>query len=561
MADQKVYLERYNKTYQLCSELLNHKFRALGKEIDYAPKSLIQSVLATLEVTDLIMQFDYDVSSYKPVVLSAIETTRKELFPDLSKKRFINLDKIENIKIEDESKAELELNNFNEQENNLILRGLPDKSKAYVDKILSGNSTGTQHLQFKNHKNLLKRVSIISVLFPDQKIPHIQSYINKRILTEDQVINIYKCVLSGIEANYPAQFLKTQTKFKAKIMVRFLFENVLQINDPENFLTVNKDLFYEYKLQNVLRLFNYSVKQLIHNAWPEKFKHWQGGRIKNNYWSVQQNRISAIRWLMEKRLGIDIKNCSKISVNKSDFSKHGLSYLFNQYYNSTSKALQEAYPELKPWQLAPMPYEHWNLNTIKEAICWMLDKLQWQISDLPAKYNNREISRKTFSHFGLSGIYENKFNCNIYNLVNCIWPGRFKEWEFGNIPRHFWNSSENRKKFSLWFAEKFNINLIKSQTNFASLEELREYRFYSSLHKYCEGDFNRLQKAYARDLAEQNKSRLLLRKWENLIKKEKENMFQGILMHGFFINLVQSQRKRSIDKFERMKFRFRRLTN
>ena len=126
------------------------------------------------------------------------------------------------------------------------------------------------------------------------------------------------------------------------------------------------------------------------------------------------------------------------------------------------------------------------------------------------------------------------------------------------MPANFWNSAENRRKFSIWFAEKFNINMLRPQSSFASIEEAREYRFYSSLYKYCGGDLNRLLKSYALDLAEQNKCRLLLRKWDGLIKQENISMLQSVLTHGIFYNLVRTQAYNRIDSFSRMKSRLER---
>lgn len=559
MTDQRVFTERYNRAYHLCHALLNKKLQSLGKESIYTDNNLIQSILASLPVTDLIMQHDFDILLYKPVLLKAIEETRKELFPDLAKKRFVSVENIKELSDVDKSEVSVEKPDYLKQENSLILQGLPEKSKAYIEKILSQAPYGTHHLNLNDHRNLLKKVSLITLLFPDQKVPDTQSYLNNKKMTENQIINIYKCVLSGIDNNFPVYFLKYQSKYRARVLIRFLFINILRINDPENFLTVNKDLFTEYKLQNVLRFFNYSVKQTIHNAFPEIFVHWEGGKTKNNYWDSIQNRISAVRWLVEIKLGINVNNTGKIHINKRDFNRFGLSYLFNKYYNSVSKALKEAYPALKPWQIGSLPSGYWDLKNTRDALTWILDKLQWHPDILPDKYNNGQITRKTFSKYGLSGVYENKFNSNIFNLVNYVWPGKFKEWEFGNIPAHFWNAAINRERFSQWFLKKFHINMFKSQSYFSSLDEVKEYRFYSSLYKYCNGDFSHLLKSYAYDLAEQNKSRLLLRKWDNLIKQEKNTSFHSYLTHGIFYNLVKTHETNRIDSYKRMKSRLERV--
>jgi Protein of unknown function (DUF4046) len=558
MTDQKVYTIRYNQAFRLCQELLYKKLRAHGKEPFGTYNNLIQSVLASLSVIDLIMEHDFDIDIYKPILVSAIDETRKQLFPDLAKKRFIPIDQIEEKLYQQESKATLEELSIAKHENNFILQGLPEKSKAYIKKIINDSPDDISHLRYIDQRQLLKKVSLISQLFPDHHVPFVQVYWNNSKLNNDQIIDIYKCILAGIEKNFPEHFLKTQAQLKSKLLVRFLFTEILKITDAQHLLTMDKNLFHEYKLTNVLRFFNYSLKKLMHNAFPEKFVTWQGGKISTNFWDQRENRINAIRWLIQKKLAIDITIAKKIQINKRDFSRQGLSYMFNTYYNSTSKALNEAYPELMPWQTGSLPGIYWDKAHTQKAIFWMLKKTGWQVSEIPFRYNSRQLTRKTFSQFGLSGLFENKFNCNIYKLVQYVWPGEFKEWEFGNMKSNFWDSAENRKKFSKWFAEKFNINMFNPQSSFGSLEEVREYRFFSSLYRYCRGDFKRLLKSYALDLAEQNKSRLLIRKWERLIEREKETTLQSIILHGFFFNHVKNQRTGSIDKMDRMKRRIQR---
>ena len=555
MLNQKVYRERYKQAEQLCRELLDKKLTIRGKSIENKDEDLILSVLASIPVADLIMKQDFNRRVYESVLLTAIEETRKELFPDLAKKRFISLEIVENHIIENEFKAELQIFWQNEYENNLILRGLPEKSKVYIEKLIKSHPHSTKHLQFKNHRHLLKNVSLITQLFPDQQVPCIQNYTYNQKLSEQQIIDVYKCVLSGIEKSFPVNFLKTQARYRAKVMLRYLFNDLLCINDPQELLCISKELLTEYKLVNVLRFFNYSVKQVLHNAYPEKFPSWHGGKTANYYWKKQQNRISAIRWLVEIKKDIDPDKTLKIQLNKNDFSRYGLSYMFNTYYNSTAKALNEAYPTLKPWQTGSLPIEFWSRENIKTAVYWMLDKLDWKRAELPLKYNNGFLTRKTFSRFGLSGLFENKFNCKIFNLADYIWPGKFKEWEFGNMNTDFWNSVENRKKFAGWFTDKFTIKADRNQAKFTSLQQVKEYRFYTSLYKYCKGNFNRLLEVYELDLAEQNKSRQLLRKWNILIRQEKVSALQSFLSHGLFTNMVKIHARQRMESYQRMKTR------
>lgn len=542
MTDQRQYNRRYKQAYVLCKKLLKQKIKLLGKSGSNISEKTIQSVLGSFEVTKLIMYSDFNPDIYIPVLKEEIENTRKELFPDLAKNRFITLD---NLKPDE----------FNYTQNTI------DLNEEYLTTYTDYKHDLLNHISrdaFDNSSldtKTVDRIKRVKKLFSDGSIPDISAIAPLNPLSEKEIINVYKLVLSGIEKSFPKNFLAVNGKLRCKVITRFLCEDINNLSSPSDLHKLDEYFFLDNKLLNILRFFNYSVNQVLLNAFPDKIQPWVNGRISNNFWQEKQNRISAVKWLVADKLSIDVKTAGKIIISKNDFNRNGLSYLFNSYYNSVSKALSEAYPLLMPWQISSLPTDYWTQETISLAVRWMFRRLKWKVDTLPKRYNLKELNRKTFSQFGLSGLFENKFNCNIYKILSYVYPGKFNEWEFIQLNSSFWLSVENRAKFTSWIENKFKIDILETNKQFSNLKDLENFRFYASLKKYSKGDLTNLAKVYAQDLAEVNKSRIIQRKWDNLIKQEKKTMLHNFLIHGLFYSMVKVHTENRMERFIRKRKR------
>ncbi len=556
MKNHKIFQRRYDAAYKYCSKLLQAKLSVKGAFVEKENINLIQSVLNSPEIVSLLCTEEFNQGHYKPLLLQAIESTRKELFPDLAKKRFIS---IERINLTNNPIIENKIIHKAPKSNPISLLG--NKSQAYLNKISKTTLNKINHtlLVRSNLDEIDKKIDMLSSLFPDAQIPDLSQLKVQTSMSREDIINIYKCLLSGIENRYPRNFLASEAKKRSAILVQFLVHNILNLSHDDIIRKVTPDLLRKYKLQNVLRYFNYSAKQVCLNAFPALLPEWQKGKTNIDYWKHKPNRIKAIKWLIENCLNIDIYNCKKLTVSKDDFSRNGLSYLFNTNYNSVSKALEETYPWIKPWQTGNIPKNYWNGENAQIALKWLIAKCGWQIDDLPIYYAKGEFERKTFSSFGLAGLFEKKFKCNIYQAVSHAWPGRFKFWEFGEINYNFWNSMENKIHFAKWTVKKFGLKTDSLPRNLNTQlfdTELSHYKFYSGLKRKFNGDLLKVIYPLKVHYKEMQKSRMVIRKWDTLIKSETNSpVFSNFLLHGFFYGLVKNISTHRIETFTRIKKR------
>jgi hypothetical protein len=201
------------------------------------------------------------------------------------------------------------------------------------------------------------------------------------------------------------------------------------------------------------------------NAYPEIIYPWIGSRVSAEYWGNQNNRVQAVQWLVEEKLKVASHKLYKANISRQDFSNNGLSFLFNKYYNSVSAALAEAYPKKHQWEFGSVPFTFWNEKNTRDALHWLIEQKKWKMEDLPEKYKTKELTRKTFSEFGLATLFEKKFNKNIYQAISFAFPNRFYPWEFGKVSSEYWTNVWNIFQASRWIASREGVgehDIVKS---------------------------------------------------------------------------------------------------
>lgn len=230
-------------------------------------------------------------------------------------------------------------------------------------------------------------------------------------------------------------------------------------------------------------------------------------------------------------------------INRKDFANNGLSFLFNNYYNSVSAALSEAYPDKHPWELGNVPLSYWTDENSLLAVKWLIDKKGWKINELPEKVQNKEFNRKTFSEFGLATLFENKFNKNIYNVVSLAYPDMFFPWEFGKVPSTYWANTKNIFHASQWVANKegFGVNNIthsirEGELNFRLFEK---YSIGRVLKKMSNGKIEQLFSAHFwKEHSAYLDEKRILRKIKNQNKRFTKLNIIRILLYGLFAGEV-----------------------
>ena len=236
----------------------------------------------------------------------------------------------------------------------------------------------------------------------------------------------------------------------AKEVTKTLIEKVLKWSDDEIKRKLSANIFRKYLLTGMLNvLFNGGAYLAIENAYPGKFKPWEVTRVSKNFWNMETAKEATI-WLIEEKLKWS-ENDIKEKLSANIFIQNSFTSILNDLFNgSPYLIIENAYPgKFKPWELLSVPKKFWNLETAKEATIWLIEeKLKWSDEDIKQK-----LSANIFIKNSLTGMLNVLFNGSAYLAINNAYPGKFKPWEFTQVPNHFWNL-KTASEATTWLIEE-----------------------------------------------------------------------------------------------------------
>jgi len=556
--------QNYKSALDLAVELVNKKFRNRGYDPEARHElmlNLAQSALADEAAVNLLKTAVFDDSLYSPVISTALDSVKKEMFPDLNKRRAVSLAKSEeyislkafkNAEAEDLPRSGIEIDYLDILKENISAESwnylekyiLPDISNNNFCKKILSNFVQTG-LAGNNAAALENKIQLFRSLYPQGRIKFISQLDTGRRLTEQEIVSCCKNVLCGIEQFYPPRFLSFEGRRRAAVIVRFIVIEVIKKDALQMLREYDSSFFIRYKIQNIYRMFNYSINRVLSNAFPDIINPWINSRTDKHFWESRQNRIEAVQWLVEEQLGMQPEHLKKSKLSRKTFTMYGLSYLFCAYYNSVSKAVKEAYPHLKPWQAGNVPREYWTEKNAADAVRWLMAEKGWQPENLPALYKSGDLNRRLFNDSGLAVLFEQCFSKNIYRAVSAAYPNMFKPWQFGRVSASYWCDPANLYDAVKWIArqEKIGENNITNAVRSRHLDfkRLKRYSIGPVLKKLSGHSISKLfMPFFFKEELEIKEELRIEKKLEYLIRKETHpHPLLSLLFYGFYRHLVQ----------------------
>ncbi|MGU8987661.1 DUF4046 domain-containing protein [Clostridium perfringens] len=253
----------------------------------------------------------------------------------------------------------------------------------------------------------------------------------------------------------PKNFWDISNGIKA---TKWLIEEKLKFTDDELKKKISAKVFCDNNLGGMLRnCFNGSPYLAINSVYPNKFKEWEFKISPMGYWRDVSNGIEATRWLVDEKLKLKDEEL-KEQLSMQMFKDNNLIGMLDVCFKgSPYLAINSAYPgKFKEWEFKNIPNGFWNDKSRGiDAVKWLVeDKLNLSEEELKSC-----LSEALFVNNGLRGMLAICFNNSPYLAINSAYPGKFKEWEFKNVPRHYWKEKENAIKAVKWLVEeKLNLS-------------------------------------------------------------------------------------------------------
>ncbi len=194
----------------------------------------------------------------------------------------------------------------------------------------------------------------------------------------------------------------------------------------------------------------------ISEAYPELgIMPWELVKVKGNFFSYPENRISAVRWLVGKidRLGGDPRNLSH-----SDFVKYRITNLLGYHSGVVGpiySAVIEAYPELNilPWEMSNIPLRLFSYpeNRIA-AVRWLVGKTERLQGDPKGLTIDDFLTNgvvEVLRHFRGTGI-------GVHSAISEAYPELgIMPWEL-QLPNNFFDSQGNRIAAVRWLVSRLD---------------------------------------------------------------------------------------------------------
>lgn len=238
---------------------------------------------------------------------------------------------------------------------------------------------------------------------------------------------VYKLVLSGEMESFPRNYWsESESKERAKEIIRYLFEEILNWSDEDVRTNFNYEIVNKYKLRGMKQTcFGGSLFDLLKNAYPGKFMPWEMVRKPNDFWNDESCKL-AVRWLVEKVLDIDIDDPKK-QIDTNDFMENGIKYVLKKFHNSPYQAVNFAYPgKFKEWEITKTVKGFWNRENGIEATKWLVEKkLQIRPDDIDVDV----ITNDVFRERNLGGMLRACFSRNSRNALEAAYPEVLNKYE------------------------------------------------------------------------------------------------------------------------------------
>jgi hypothetical protein len=197
----------------------------------------------------------------------------------------------------------------------------------------------------------------------------------------------------------------------------------------------------------------YHCKLLATHFPRHDWAEWRFRRTPKHFWAERQNRRRYFEWL-----GKHLRYRSHedwYSLHGDDIrNNHGAGLLTSYYRNSYADALLDVFPEheWEPWRFRTTPDGFWSKKANRlRYLRWLGQRLGYQTLDDWYSLSYQQLT----DHNGLALL---KAIGSVAGVVKLLFPTEeLLEWQFATVPRRFWRSHANRKRYFQWLGKQLGF--------------------------------------------------------------------------------------------------------
>lgn len=294
-------------------------------------------------------------------------------------------------------------------------------------------------------------------------------------------IEIFHMVLSGELKRYPNGFWVPPFGITYAVnILKYVIEDILKWNDNDIIEKYDINLFKKYKLRGLLaNIFNNSPFEALNAVYPNRFHAWQLNKKPLRYWKDEKNVIEVVKHVYEDELGVvNTEKIYDIRDHKGIFDKYGIRAIPRIQNKSIHEIIIMAYPELCESGFHKRSNSFYTVENQLEVLKSWIETNNYKHDDIV------KMTEESLKDIKLYATLVYKNNMGIYDIINTIYPGEFKPWEFPKIKRGFWKDEKNICEAVKWLIEE-KLNIDTKDTIRISKEDFRRNSL-TSLIQYAE---------------------------------------------------------------------------
>ncbi|GMA65583.1 hypothetical protein [Alicyclobacillus fastidiosus] len=199
------------------------------------------------------------------------------------------------------------------------------------------------------------------------------------------------------------------------------------------------------------------------------------------------------RFLIEDYLGIRLEEIpSRVSAEilwdhrlRPPAMTHGWNF---------TQVIQNAYPgRFDPWAFKQVSHGYWKRDEGQQRA---LDAIRFVIEE-KCRIPHNEIPHRITNHFfkqhGLRGVF-NRLGQSPYRIIDMIYPGQFKPWEFHTVPMNFWRDPDHVKQAMDWLLfERIGFSSYHEAVKKLTLRYFFQYRCTGLLRRAFDGKLQKVK--------------------------------------------------------------------
>lgn len=296
--------------------------------------------------------------------------------------------------------------------------------------------------------------------------------------------DIYQEILDGKRKRFPPNTWKEDMDNKlARRVITYLLHNILKWDKEDIRKKWNTQLLVKYKLRGLLKhRYENSPFKAINDLYPSEFKEWEFGMTPLNFWT-KEKALKILRWMIEEKKGLSNEKLLRV-YGKKWLEKNKLSAPLAMYWNSSPFAMiNNLYPNrFKEWEFLMTPNNFWTKEKALEALKWTIEEKEKlspeQILDV--------YSIKWLKTHRLASPCQLMWGNSPFKMINDLYPGRFKEWEFKVTPVGFWSKCKALEALRWTIEEKEKLD-EKQLLNVFNQRWLIKQKLRTPLQRYWKG--------------------------------------------------------------------------